>query len=170
MTHHTAASVFETDRLNLRPFVSTDAPSIVASLNDAEMCYGLTVVPFPYHLDDANWFINEGSKDALAVVLCDGSLIGAVGLGNTLGYWIAKQHWGNGFATEAATPLLAQHFSQSNAPVVSSYVDDNHGSASVLAKLGFEITGDTMLPIKSRDGAFPAKEVRLSKARWDQTV
>lgn len=144
MTHHTAASVFVTDRLNLRPFISAHAPSIVASLNDAEMCYGLTVVPFPYHLDDANWFINEGSKDALAVCLCDGSLIGAVG--------------------------LEQHFSQSNAPVVSSYVDDNHGSASVLAKLGFEITGDTMLPIKSRDGAFPAKEVRLSKARWDQTV
>ena len=168
MPHFTTAFHLETSRLGLRPFAPHDAPAIVDALNDAEMCRGLTVVPFPNHLEDAHWFINEGSTDAMAVCLQDGSLIGAVGLGNTLGYWIAKPHWSNGYATEAAKPLLSQHFSQTDKPVSSNYVDDNHGSATVLAKLRFEITGDTMLPIKSRNGTFPAKEVLLSKTRWEQ--
>jgi len=164
------APVFKTKQLHLRPFIADDAPAIVAALNDAQMCRGLTVVPFPYHTSDAEWFIRDGSSDALAVCLHDGTLIGAIGLGKTLGYWIAKDYWGQGFATEAAKPLLAQHFRESDAPVKSSYVNDNHGSAKVLAKLGFEITSATMLPIRSRNIDVPAQSVSLSRARWEMFV
>ncbi|WP_299030439.1 GNAT family N-acetyltransferase [uncultured Sulfitobacter sp.] len=158
----------QTRRLILRPFGPSDAPAIAAALNDPQMSRGLLMVPFPYLQADAEWFIAEGAQDALAVCLKDGPLVGAMGLGNTLGYWIAKEHWGMGYATEAAKPLLTRHFSSFGTPVKSSYIDDNHGSARVLEKLGFEIVGNTLLQIKSRNAEIAGKSVVLTKQRWEQ--
>lgn len=159
---------FQTERLTLRPFQAGDAPAIAAALDNPQMSRGLFMVPYPYHVADAEWFIAEGAQDALAVCLKDGPLVGATGLGNSLGYWIAKQHWGNGYATEAARPLLAQHFASNDTPVKSSYITENHGSARVLEKLGFEVTGDALLHIKSRNAEIAGKSVRLTKQRWEQ--
>lgn len=157
----------ETMRLILRDFQPKDAPAIVACLNDMDMCRGLTVVSCPYTLADAEWYIAKGSQDALAVCTRDGTLIGAMGLGKQLGYWIAKPQWARGYASEAATAVLARHFAKSDAPVSSGYVDDNFGSARVLEKLGFEIVGDKPLFIRSRGKEVPGKAVSLSKTRWE---
>lgn len=167
MTQTITDTAFQTQRLFLRGFRPGDAPALVTALDDHEMCHGLTVVPYPYTLDDAHWFINEGAGEALAVCRNDGALIGAMGLGKTFGYWIAKPYWGQGYATEAAKPVLDSHFSTSDAPVQSSYVDDNLGSARVLEKLGFEITGDAVLSIRSRGQDVPGKAVSLTKTRWE---
>lgn len=157
-----------TSRLSLRRFVPQDAEDIVSALNDKEMCRGLTVVPFPYTHADAEWYIAEGSAEAFAVCMHDGTLVGSVGLGKQLGYWIAKSHWGNGYAREASRALLEEHFAWSNDPVCSSYVDDNAGSAAVLRHLGFEIAGHIQLHIRSRNEDVPGKDVVLSKSRWEQ--
>jgi RimJ/RimL family protein N-acetyltransferase len=87
-------------------------------------------------------------------------------VGKQLGYWVGKPYWGQGFATEAATAVLDRYFTDHDEDVQSGYVDDNAASAAVLAKLGFEITGDRMLHIRSRGAEVPAKSVSLSKARW----
>ncbi len=162
MTH-----VVHTERLQLRPFETNDAAAIVSALNDPEMCQGLTVVPCPYTLADADWFIEHGTQNTLAVTVKDGTLVGAVGLGIQLGYWIAKAYWGKGYATEAARPLLTAHFAQSDEPVLSGYVDDNARSAAVLQKLGFEYAGDQMLHIRSRNRDVPGVSVKLTKDRWE---
>lgn len=161
-------SELHTKRLVLRPFKAQDAPAIVAALNDKETCRGLTLVPFPYTTADADWFIAEASKDALAVCTADGVLVGACGLGAQLGYWIAKPQWGKGYAYEAAHAVLTEHFKRSAADVTSGYVDDNQASGAVLRKLGFEISHDKMLHIKSRQKEVPAKSVTLTKARWER--
>ncbi|MEP1521412.1 GNAT family N-acetyltransferase [Ascidiaceihabitans sp.] len=155
------------ERLILRPFVPQDADAIVAALNDAETCRGLTVVPYPYTKQDADQFISEGTAQASAVCLKDGQLIGCIGLGAQLGYWFAKPHWGKGYATEAALAVLADHFAHSDTDVMSGYVDDNFASAAVLRKLGFVVVGNTMLHIRSRGIAVPAKSVCLTRTHWE---
>lgn len=168
MTIQNQPSCFEADRFILRRFVSADANDIVNALNDAEMCRGLSVVPFPYTLDDAHAFIELGDAlAAFAIVRKDGALIGSVGLGKQLGYWVAKPFWRQGYAFAASSILVSEHFERCSDPIASGYVDDNHASAAVLAKLGFEVISDQMLHIKSRGREVPAKSVQLTKARWE---
>ena len=160
-------ALHHTSRLHLRPFVPGDAPAIVAHLDDMETCRGLTLVPCPYTRADAEAFIATSFPDALAICLHDDTLIGAMGLGKQLGYWIGKPFWGKGYATEAARPVLGAHFAVSCDPVISGYVADNHASGAVLRKLGFRVTGNKMLHIKSRNVEIPAKSVALSKPEWE---
>ena len=160
-------SVFRTARLELRPFDVSDAGDIVALLNDPDVCRGLAVVPYPYALSDAHEFIARRTEEAFAVCRKDGTFLGTVGLGAQLGYWFGKTQWGKGYATEAATAVLADHFAHSDAPVLSGYAAWNSGSANVLAKLGFKITGEKMLHIRSLDKEVPAKSVTLTKADWE---
>lgn len=158
--------LYQTDRLHLRPFEPRDAPAIVAHLDDMETCRGLTLVPCPYTEADAHAFIDSAFPTALAVCLRNDTLIGAMGLGKQFGYWFGKPFWGKGYATEAAGPVLAAYFETNDADVISGYVADNHGSAGVLRKLGFRITGDKMLHIRSRGVEVPAKALALSRSDW----
>ena len=58
-----------------------------------------------------------------------------------MGYWIAREHWGRGFATEAATALLAIADTLGIERLEASYFSDNPASGRVLEKLGFKPTG-----------------------------
>ena len=156
-----------TNRLILRDFVHSDAPEIAAALNDMETCRGLTMVPCPYTMADAEAFLAKPDKDARAVCTLDDQLIGVVGNGAQFGYWFAKAQWGKGYASEATQAVVADHFAHSDADLLSGYVSDNHASAAVLRKLGFEITGDKMLHIRSRNKEVPSKSVVLTKSRWE---
>jgi RimJ/RimL family protein N-acetyltransferase len=56
-----------------------------------------------------------------------------------LGFWIAPDRQGRGYATEAARAVLAMHFAGPAAEAVrSGYFADNLASAQVHRKLGFE--------------------------------
>lgn len=55
-----------------------------------------------------------------------------------LGYWIGKQFWGNGYATEAGERLLRHAFEDMNSHAVwCCYYDGNARSKRVQEKLGF---------------------------------
>jgi len=62
-----------------------------------------------------------------------------------LGYWIAEDHWGHGYATEAARAILTWHFANSDADSVPCGAHhDNPASLNVQRKLGFVVTGREM--------------------------
>ena len=58
-----------------------------------------------------------------------------------LSYWIDKQYWGQGIATQAIT-LLLKEFTER--PVYASAAADNGGSRAVLEKTGFVPVGTEM--------------------------
>lgn len=59
-----------------------------------------------------------------------------------LAFWIAREHWGNGYATAAARLLLGHAFGRLGLHRVrASTYDDNEASRRVLEKLGFEEEG-----------------------------
>lgn len=91
---------------------------------------------------DAHWakiFAND--EITKRVVISDGVLVGNVasymsGDHREVCYWIGKEFWGRGFATEALRQLLELVDTR---PIYSWVAKDNAGSLRVLQKSGFEI-------------------------------
>ena len=55
-----------------------------------------------------------------------------------LGYRFIQEHWGKGYATEAATAFLSYGFNRLNLEIINAWADsENKGSRNVLEKLGF---------------------------------
>ena len=142
-----------TQRLRLRTPNDRDDVELTRLLSDWSVAKWLARVPHPYRLADANEFIKDARAKALSnyhfIILLDGELIGGAGLtGETmsvleLGYWVAREHWGRGYATEAAAGLIA--FATTDlgcGRLEAGYQKDNLASSRVLRKLGFRPSGE----------------------------
>lgn len=73
-----------------------------------------------------------------------------------MGYWIGRQFWGHGVATEAAGRLAS--WALANLPIdqlVAEVATDNPASASVLRHIGFRHIGDGVAAFRSRGGQHP---------------
>lgn len=144
-------------RLILRLPGSADASAIALALRDREVTRPIGL-PNRYSIRDARRFIrrsNRGLKDgstySLSIVLRrSGELIGGCGLDRIrldhrnahIGYWIARSHWGSGYASEAASLLIAAGFRELGLHRVHTGVlPDNPRSIRVLRRLGFRTEG-----------------------------
>ena len=139
-----------TPRLLLRPGFPEDAPALATAIADKAIVRNLAVVPWPYGLRDAEAFLASPRDPVLPSLLIfertDAApvLIGSCGLGRRpsgnveMGYWIARSHWGRGFATEACSALIGMARALRLATLEASHFIDNPASARVLDKLGFE--------------------------------
>lgn len=158
-----------TERLTLRAPALRDARVITKALNNIEISRWLTVVPFPYGITDAEWFIRENLKGRFGawLIWADDTFVGTIGLDDELGYWLAQDAWGQGYATEAARAVLDHHFAQTGVDVVkSSYLVENDASQNVLTKLGFVDFGAHEHFSKARNAKVPGRSVQLTRDRW----
>ncbi|MGL5008723.1 MAG: GNAT family N-acetyltransferase [Paracoccaceae bacterium] len=155
------------DRIILRPLVAYDAAAIAAGLSDWAVTQWLTVVPFPYALSDAAWFLaNDVSRGAMGIVV-DGAFAGVIQIGtrDVLGYWLARPYHGQGIMTRAAAALIAAHFSGGARVVASGYHVGNTGSRNVLHKLGFHVTGHSLVPT-ARGDQVVIRRMALTADAW----
>jgi RimJ/RimL family protein N-acetyltransferase len=163
-----------TARLLLRPGFPEDAPALARAMSDQAIARNLAVVPWPYTLRDAEAFLASPRDPVLPSFLIfertDAAprLIGSCGLGRRpsgaveLGYWIARAHWGRGFATEAGLALVGIARTLKLARLEASHFIDNPASARVLDKLGFQSTGLIAPRINcARGEEVPARLMRL---------
>jgi RimJ/RimL family protein N-acetyltransferase len=143
-----------TDRLLLRPGWAEDAPALFRSIADEGIVRNLASPPWPYTLADAEAFLatDRSESDASFLVFrrTRGApeLIGSAGLGRKpsgemeLGYWIARAHWGLGYATEAAEAVVDIAREGLRLPrLIAGHFTDNPASGRVLEKIGFKPTG-----------------------------
>lgn len=142
-----------TERLLLRPGWAEDAPALAQAIADEQIVRNLSVVPWPYGLKEAEAFLGAPKDPCLPSFLAfartsaDPELVGACGLvrrptGSVeLGYWIARPHWNKGYATEAATQLIAIARTLGLPRLAAFHFLDNPASGRVLDKLGFTPTG-----------------------------
>lgn len=135
-----------TDRLLLRPGWAEDAPALADAISDERVVRNLARVPWPYALADAESFLalpHEPLRPRFLIFLRDSNrLIGGMGLHGQgdaeLGYWIAPDHWGRGYATEAGRAVCAIADQTLRLPrLKASHALDNPASGAVLRKLGF---------------------------------
>ena len=143
------------ERLFLRPGWPEDWQELLAGIGDEAVVRNLAKAPWPYTADDARNFAGRPQDARLPhffVTLPSSSaparIIGSVGLGRNeddaveLGYWIARDHWGRGFATEAARAVLRLARTLGHRLVTAGHFTDNPASGRVLSKIGFKPTGE----------------------------
>lgn len=148
----------KTERLILRDFTADDWPAVLAYQSHPDyLRYNAWTHRTP---EDVQAFVamfirhqeqNPRFKFQLAVVLKEtGQLIGNCGIRKPsvdsrvgdIGYEFAPEHWGKGYATEAARAVVDYGFSALRLHRIwASCVADNTGSAHVLEKVGMRLEG-----------------------------
>lgn len=165
-------------RVALRRPMGSDAPDVFHGMNDFDVVKNLSRAPWPYTLQDAvSWLegVENGGPQRTAypfAILADGRRIGTVGITNhgdavELGYWLARDAWGQGYATEAAR--LAVRFAFTNLrleELAAGHFVDNAASGRVLVKLGFAYTHTVARFSKARDCDVDCRMMMLSRARF----
>lgn len=147
----------ETDRLRLRPFTPADAPTVKRLAGEREIAATTINIPYPYEDGMAESWI-AGHADLWqrgAGVVCAVEtrehcrLVGASGLRieadhrrAELGYWVGRQWWGRGYATEAARALVAFAFDRLGLQrIFARHFASNPASGRVLQKIGMRREG-----------------------------
>ena len=170
----------QTPRLRLRPFTAADAAEVRRQAGDARVAAMASAIPHPYPEGAAEaWIASHGPlwqarREAhFALVLraaADGpedsaapqTLVGAIALlgidwhdaGAEIGYWVGVEHWGRGYASEAARRLVAHaHEDLGLTRIVGRCRAGNPASARVLEKAGLRLEGRLRLHQRV-DGGF----------------
>src|ERR1700677_1679566 len=168
----TATMFLDTGRFHLPPPVEQDADAIISIAGDWEVARRLARIPHPYTDADLRFFFSHVVPNELTWAILwrqTGRLIGMIGLAPApdgrsaeLGYYIARDHWGCGVATEAALAITRVGFeSFGYLKLTAGYHADNPASGRVLAKLGFTIVGTSIRPCLAERKDKPCVEVEL---------
>ncbi len=149
--------ILETERLILQTWTLEDAPRLFEICGDAEVMKYLGTGE-PYELiEQANEFLRwakdyqkENGFCRWAVFLKENQeIIGSCGFARPhgteeieLGYLLAKNFWGKGLATEAASACLRYGFERLKFSKIIAMTDlENVASQKVLEKIGFAKRG-----------------------------
>jgi RimJ/RimL family protein N-acetyltransferase len=152
-----------TPRLLLRAFTPQDVQRVFEIRSDFEVTRMLVFPAYPPVLEDVAAWLSEhavewqaGTAYRFAVVV-DGRVIGCAdvdeiqdGCGE-LGYWLERDYWGRGLATEAAGAV--HDFATRTLGLrrlVAGHAADNPASGRILVRLGFHQVGHRTLWYRSR--------------------
>jgi len=147
-----------TERLILREFKESDWPDVLAYQSDPRyLHYYEWTERTPEAVQEfVQMFLAQQreqprTKFQLATILkSTNQLIGNCGIRMQsvdaheadIGYELSPDHWGHGYATEAASAIVAFGFTELRVHRIWSWcVADNAGSARVLQKLGMRLEG-----------------------------
>ena len=140
----------------LRDVADSDLPILFEHQKDPEASRMAAFLPRDPSDRDAfltHWrrILSDPAKITKAI-LWNGQLAGTVGsfLGDgkpQITYWIGKEFWGNGIATQALAELLRV---VNDRPLYASTASDNVASIRVLEKCGFAMRGSAKAFAKAR--------------------
>lgn len=172
-------TAIEAPRLRLRRLVEDDIPALVAGAGAWEVARYTALIPHPYGANDAREFLdgawldrNANTRHVFAIeTRIEGDLIGCIEInmgdgGDTVGYWIGVDHWGQGYATEALLAVCRFAFQNAGKDELCAAVHpQNEASAKVLEKAGFVYDRvETNLP--GRCASVEANIYRLTATDW----
>jgi RimJ/RimL family protein N-acetyltransferase len=159
--------VVRSERLVLRPFRENDVAAVFAGCQDPDVQRWINI-PVPYTWDDARAYVlDESPAERLAgtgtnlAVEVDGVVVGSTGvhrigehpLGPEIGYWIAPEARGRGYAAEL-TAVLAEWALGLGAHRVYLVADvANAGSQAAARRAGFSHEGVLRSYLAYRDGS-----------------
>ncbi|MBL1216788.1 MAG: N-acetyltransferase [Planctomycetes bacterium] len=173
-----------TKRLVIRPYRLRDADE-TARLAGHEKVVDTTLnIPSPYTPDAARDWIGThdemyqtGAGVSLRIGLKDSDAhVGGVGLRVNsrhskaeLGYWIAVDHWNQGYATEAAGAMLEYGFNTLNLNrVYAHYMMRNPASGRVMQKLGMAREGRLRHHVRKNDAYEDLELYGMLRSDWQK--
>ena len=146
--------ILRTDRLLLRKLDFDDFPQLVRHANNKNISDYILNIPYPYREPDAAFRyayitkgFNEKSRFVFAIIdKASEGFIGEVSLhleGKELaqmGYWIAEDHWKNGYASEAVAAVVKFGFQRLGMmKIYASCHQQNIASQRVVERNDFEL-------------------------------
>jgi RimJ/RimL family protein N-acetyltransferase len=147
----------KTERLVLRPFTLSDAPEVERLAGLKQVADTTLSIPHPYPPGAAvDWIRSHrdvwehGSDVTYAIIEASTSaLVGAISLmikpqhrRAEIGYWIAPEVWGRGYATEASQRMIDFGFDFLNLHRIEArHFLRNPASGRVMQKLGMQQEG-----------------------------
>lgn len=172
-----------TERLILREFTPGDVPAVFAYQRDESY---LRYYPWTKRTEaDVREFVqrfldwqNEEPRRRFqfAVTLPDsGGIIGSIGIRRKpdndheaeIGYELAPEHWGHGYATEAAGEILDFGFGELNLHRISaSLVAEHSASARVLERLGMTLEGRSRHVARFKDRWWDGLTYAILEDEW----
>ena len=148
--------ILQTKRLLLRPYASTDAPTVQRLAGDREVAATAMNIPHPYEDGVAEAWIETRApkweaREALVLAVtseADG-LLGTMSLQLALahrraelGYWIGVPFWNRGYATEAAGAIVTYGFDELGLNRIEAHhFTRNPASGRVMEKVGMTREG-----------------------------
>lgn len=153
-----ATPTLHTSRLLLGPFDTADAPDLQRLAAAREIADTTVSIPHPYELDHALAWIGHQRRESVrgrttnfAIRLRPGTpLIGCAGLRDIdgehsqaeLGFWIGREWWGHGYATEAAAEVIRFGFEQLGLNRINAHhMARNPAAGKVLLHVGMQREG-----------------------------
>lgn len=173
-------SVFETERLVMRPWREDDAENLYKYASD------------PAVGPAAGWPVHTSVEDRLRVlreVLIEDKTwavtikpsdepVGSIGVFRTdapngngepeIGYWIGRPYWGNGYIPEAVRALIGRCFDEGAESVWCSHFAGNDKSRRVIEKCGFKFAVSMTVRAALLDG-MPEYETlyyKITREEW----
>jgi RimJ/RimL family protein N-acetyltransferase len=143
------------ERCLVRSFEPGDPPSIARHANDPLVARNLRDrFPHPYtEQDGVEWvaFARSAQPETAFAIEVGGAAVGGVGVEikddifrrtAELGYWLGREHWGRGIATEVVRAVSDWAFNNLDiARLYAGVFESNTASARVLEKAGFLYEG-----------------------------
>jgi RimJ/RimL family protein N-acetyltransferase len=167
--------VLETERLTLRRPTLADVNAIARLADDRRIAVN-TRLPYPYSQNDAVEFVRHvasKAREAVFLVEYNHTPIGMVGADwretdtPELGYWLGVDHWGQGFATEAARAAIDFTFEEFDIAFIRSNARvTNPASRNILEKCGFQWCGVELHRFESLGSSAPVDCFRLTRGVW----
>jgi len=155
---------YRSERLLLRPGWADDAPELSERIADEAVLrqLGYSASPTPAEQSQAWLEQPEFARHPRLLLTLPGqagsTIVGACGLfpgasAPELGYWIARDWWGMGLATEAVRAVLEIAAALGHSRLRAWHSLDNAASGRVLAKAGFRLTGGNVRSASNERGA-----------------
>ena len=171
-----SSCVLETERLMLRRPTLADVKEIARLANDRRIAENARRLPHPYSPDDAVAFVRAIANDKRETVFLienNHAPVGMVGVdwrapeAPELGYWLGVEHWGQGFATEAARAVIDFTFEEFEVEqLISGARVANPASRNILEKCGFQWIGVELHRFEALGSSTPVDRFRLSRGVW----
>lgn len=157
-----------TKRLILRDIELKDAKDLVKQINNINISKWLLVVPYPYTMKDAKWYINNCKEKkkrprtsySFSVELKEKpGIIGGIGLSKVnieqgtadIGYWIGEDYWRKGYTSEGVGKLINYAFNKLKLRRLTiSAFKENKGSNGLAKSLGFKFEGTLRQVVKCK--------------------
>ena len=142
---------FETERLLMRPQTVQDAEALHATYADADLMTWWSSGPHSTLEETRRYLADPEVPDAwrgwVVVERATSAVIGTLSTKDTrhrvaeIGYMLARDAWGRGFAREGVGRLIDLLFDEGHRRVVADTDPDNAASNRLLRQLGFTCEG-----------------------------
>ncbi|KTG28038.1 GNAT family N-acetyltransferase [Haloferax profundi] len=145
------AVFLEGDVVELRTVEADDIEFLHEMVNDPRVRNGIAAVDPITRTKEREWVESRGDGDDINFVVCDdGTPVGSIGFkapnvingAVEVGYSVAPDHWGKGYATDALRTICGYAFRERRLnKVYANAYETNPASCRVLEKAGFQQEG-----------------------------